>query len=50
MQTIMIVLLEESEEIREDLLFIVLSVLGRYKSVRISSYLGILNSLLFFLV
>ncbi|GMN36667.1 hypothetical protein TIFTF001_006193 [Ficus carica] len=31
MQTIMIVLLEESEEIREDLLFIVLSVLGRYK-------------------
>lgn len=32
MQTIMIVLLEDSEEIREDLLFILLSVLGRYKS------------------
>ncbi|XP_048323371.1 sister chromatid cohesion protein PDS5 homolog A [Ziziphus jujuba] len=32
MQTIMIVLLEESEDIREDLLFIILSVLGRNKS------------------
>ncbi|GAV59827.1 hypothetical protein CFOL_v3_03358 [Cephalotus follicularis] len=39
MQTIMIVLLEESEDIREDLLLIILSVLGRNKSVRDSSFL-----------
>ncbi|KAM1124110.1 sister chromatid cohesion protein PDS5 homolog A [Malus sylvestris] len=32
MQTIMIVLLEESEELRDDLLFIVLSILGRNRS------------------
>ncbi|KAF3451892.1 hypothetical protein FNV43_RR07988 [Rhamnella rubrinervis] len=32
MQTIMIVLLEESEDVREDLLFIILSVLGRNRS------------------
>ncbi|KAL6990616.1 hypothetical protein U1Q18_008733 [Sarracenia purpurea var. burkii] len=32
MQTIMIVLLEESEEIREDLLLVLLSVLGRNRS------------------
>ncbi|XP_038690339.1 sister chromatid cohesion protein PDS5 homolog A-like isoform X1 [Tripterygium wilfordii] len=31
MQTIMILLLDESEEIREDLLFVILSVLGRNK-------------------
>lgn len=35
MQTIMAVLLEESEEIQEDLLLIILSVLGRNKNVRI---------------
>ncbi|TXG69783.1 hypothetical protein EZV62_004718 [Acer yangbiense] len=32
MQTIMIVLLEESEDIREDLLLVILSILGRDKS------------------
>ncbi|KAM1033682.1 hypothetical protein FF1_037151 [Malus domestica] len=32
MQTIMVVLLEESEELRDDLLFIVLSILGRNRS------------------
>ncbi|XP_016550308.1 sister chromatid cohesion protein PDS5 homolog A isoform X2 [Capsicum annuum] len=31
MQTIMVVLIEESEEIREDLLHVILSVLGRHK-------------------
>lgn len=35
MQTIMIVLLEESEDLQEDLLFVILSVLGRKRSVRI---------------
>ena len=33
MQTIMVVLLEESEDVREDLLLVLLSVLGRNKSV-----------------
>jgi sister-chromatid-cohesion protein PDS5 len=33
MQTIMVVLLEESEDVREDLLFVILSILGRNKSV-----------------
>lgn len=37
MQTIMIVLLEESEDIQEDLLLAILSVLGRNKSVSISN-------------
>lgn len=37
MQTIMVVLLEESEDVREDLLFTILSVLGRNRSVSISS-------------
>lgn len=37
MQTIMVVLLEESEDVREDLLFVILSVLGRNKSVSTSS-------------
>uniref|UniRef100_F6GZE4 Uncharacterized protein n=1 Tax=Vitis vinifera TaxID=29760 RepID=F6GZE4_VITVI len=32
MQTIMVVLLEESEDVREDLLFSILSILGRNKS------------------
>ncbi|XP_062088082.1 sister chromatid cohesion protein PDS5 homolog A [Humulus lupulus] len=32
MQTIMVVLLEESEDVRDDLLFIILSVLGRGKT------------------
>lgn len=35
MQTIMIVLLEESEDIREDLLVVMLSALGRNKNVSI---------------
>lgn len=35
MQTIMVVLLEESEDIREELLFTLLSTLGRNKSVSI---------------
>lgn len=33
MQTIMVVLLEESEDIREELLFTLLSTLGRNRSV-----------------
>ncbi|KAH0747234.1 hypothetical protein KY285_008891 [Solanum tuberosum] len=33
MQTIMVVLIEESEDIREDLLHVILSVLGRHKKV-----------------
>lgn len=33
MKTIMVVLLEESEDINEDLLLIILSVLGRNKKV-----------------
>lgn len=33
MQTIMVVLLEESEDVREDLLSILLSTLGREKTV-----------------
>lgn len=33
MQTIMVVLLEESEDVGEDLLFVILTVLGRNKSV-----------------
>ena len=37
MQTIMVVLLEESEEIEEDLLLVLLSVLGRNKKVCISA-------------
>lgn len=37
MQTIMVVLLEESEDVREDLLFVLLSVLGRNRSVSTSS-------------
>lgn len=37
MQTIMVVLLEESEEIQEDLLLVILSVLGRNKNVLISA-------------
>lgn len=36
MQTIMIVVLEESEDVRDDLLLVILSALGRNKSVRIS--------------
>ncbi|KAG6695602.1 hypothetical protein I3843_09G106700 [Carya illinoinensis] len=32
MQTIMVVLLEESEDVREDLLFVILSILGRNRS------------------
>jgi len=36
MQTIMVVLLEESEDVREDLLSILLSKLGREKKVSIS--------------
>lgn len=39
MQTIMVVLLEESEDVQDDLLFIILSVLGRNKNVSISSLL-----------
>lgn len=35
MQTIMVVLLEESEDIREDLLFIILSKLGRNRKVSV---------------
>lgn len=40
MQTIMVVLLEESEDVREDLLSILLSTLGRGNKVRtfISSF------------
>lgn len=41
MQTIMIVLLEESEEVQDELLFIILSVLGRNKSVSISLHSSI---------
>ena len=37
MQTIMVVLLEESEDIREDLLLVLLSVLGRNRSVSATS-------------
>ena len=37
MQTIMVVLLEESEDVREDLLFVILSILGRNRSVSIFS-------------
>lgn len=37
MQTIMVVLIEESEDVREDLLLVILSVLGRNRSVSISS-------------
>lgn len=37
MQTIMVVLLEESEEIQEDLLLVLLSTLGRNKNVLISA-------------
>lgn len=37
MQTIMVVLLEESEEIQEDLLLVILSILGRNKNVLISA-------------
>lgn len=33
-QTIMVLLIEESDEILEDLLLIALSVLGRYESVK----------------
>lgn len=36
MQTIMVVLLEESEDVREDLLSILLSTLGHEKKVSIS--------------
>ena len=36
MQTIVTVLIEESEDVREDLLLVILSVLGRNKSVSIS--------------
>lgn len=35
MQTIMVVLIEESEDIREDLLHVILSVLGRHKKVSV---------------
>lgn len=42
MQTIMIVVLEESEDIRDDLLLIILSALGRNKSVRISCLICLL--------
>jgi hypothetical protein len=38
MQSIMAVLLEESEDVREDLLSILLSTLGREKRVSIFSY------------
>lgn len=38
MQSIMAVLLEESEDVREDLLSILLSMLGREKRVSIFSY------------
>lgn len=41
MQTIMVVLLEESEDVREDLLFSILSILGRNKSVSTFNYAGI---------
>lgn len=54
MQTIMIVLLEESEDIREDLLFIILSKLGRNRKVSAFMFCAIVlvlvllfNSLLF---
>ena len=40
MQTIMIVVLEESEDVRDDLLLVILSALGRNKSVRISCLLS----------
>lgn len=50
MQTVMVVLLEESEEIQENLLLIILSVLGRNENVCIStsyqlppSYLSLLG-------
>ena len=33
----MVVLLEESEDVREDLLFVILSILGRNRSVSIFS-------------
>lgn len=41
MQTIMVVLLEESEDVREDLLFSILSILGRNKSVSTFNCAGI---------
>lgn len=49
MQTIMIVLLEESEDIQEDLLLVILSVLGRNKSVSIS-YLYLLVKMVAFML
>ena len=40
MQTIMVVLLEESEDVREDLLLSILSILGRNKTVSTFHYAG----------
>lgn len=40
MQTIMIVVLEESEDVRDDLLLVILSALGRNKSVSSSCFLS----------
>ena len=50
MQTIMVVLLQESEDIQEDLLFSILSVLGRNKKVSILSLLWHLLLVIFPLV
>lgn len=41
MQNIMIVLLEESEDVQEHLLLILLSKLGRNRSVSISDHTGL---------
>lgn len=39
MQKIMVVLLEESEDVREDLLLVLLSVLGRNKTVSVCTFI-----------
>ena len=48
METIMAVLLEESEDIGDDLLHIILSVLGRDKKVSSSSFVNLPHIFLMF--
>lgn len=50
MQTIMVVLLEESEDVSEDLLLVLLSVLGRNKKVSTSVSLYLHSSLYHFFI
>lgn len=50
MQKIMVVLLEESEDVREDLLLVLLSVLGRNKTVSSMSALLFALHLLFVMI